>query len=252
LQIIHVTYIRGVNAGFVDISLKWMDWVFLLQEATLVSALEQSLVEPNMLVVDVEKLAANNVMLPNFVPERSTVPLTTSVDNKQSTSIAIVHIEIFSAKQLRAADRNGLSDPFVAISLGSSSRKTTVKKKTLNPTWNEKFQLPISSWDLPNILILRVRDKDIVFHDELGSCTVCVSDYQDGEWHEENLALEVKLKREIKKVGQLHFRIMVEKSAILEPFEDNQSSATGSLVSHQFFLLIQRIHRKTHHPSVFS
>ncbi len=86
----------------------------------------------------------------------------------------------------------------------------------------------------------------------LRSCTVCVSDYQDGEWHEENLALEVKLKREIKKVGQLHFRIMVEKSAILEPFEDNQSSVTGSLVSHQFFLLIQRIHRKTHHPSVFS
>jgi Ca2+-dependent lipid-binding protein len=148
-----VTYIPGA-AG-------WL-------EATLVSALEQSLVEPNMLVVDVEKLAANNVMLPNFVPERSTVPLTASVDNKQSTSIAIVHIEIFSAKQLRAADRNGLSDPFVAISLGPSSRKTTVKKKTLNPTWNEKFQLPISSWDLPNILILRVRDKDIVFHDELG------------------------------------------------------------------------------------
>jgi hypothetical protein len=209
-----VTYIPGA-AG-------WL-------EATLVSALEQSLVEPNMLVVDVEKLAANNVMLPNFVPEQSTVPLTASVDNKQSTSIAIVHIEILSAKQLRAADRNGLSDPFVAISLGPSSRKTTVKKKTLNPTWNEKFQLPISSWDLPNILILRVRDKDIVFHDELGSCTVCVSDYQDGEWHEENLPLEVKLKREIKKVGQLHFRIMVEKSAILEPFEDNQSSVTGSL-----------------------
>ncbi len=86
----------------------------------------------------------------------------------------------------------------------------------------------------------------------LRSCTVCVSDYQDGEWHEENLALEVKLKREIKKVGQLHFRIMVEKSAILEPFEDNQSSVTGSLVSHQFFLLIRRVHRKTHHPSVFS
>ncbi len=65
-------------------------------------------VQPNMLVVDVERLAANNVMLPNFVPERSTVPLTASVDNKQFTPIAIVHIEILSAKQLRAADRNGM------------------------------------------------------------------------------------------------------------------------------------------------
>ncbi len=65
-------------------------------------------VQPNMLVVDVEKLAAHNVVWPNFVPERSTVPLTAPVDNKQSTSIAIVHIEIFSAKQLRAADRNGM------------------------------------------------------------------------------------------------------------------------------------------------
>jgi Ca2+-dependent lipid-binding protein len=45
-----------------------------------------------------------------------------------------------------------------------------VKKKNLNPTWNEEFQFPISSWDLPNILVLHVLDKDFAFfHDSLGS-----------------------------------------------------------------------------------
>jgi hypothetical protein len=45
-----------------------------------------------------------------------------------------------------------------------------VKKKNLNPTWNEEFQFPISSWDLPNILVLHVLDKDFAFFDDsLGS-----------------------------------------------------------------------------------
>jgi Ca2+-dependent lipid-binding protein len=83
----------------------------------------------------------------------------------------MVHVKVLDAKNLRIADRNGFSDPYVKVSLGlQGSKKTAVKSKNLNPIWNEEFQFPISSWDLPNILVLHVLDKDLLFfHDSLGS-----------------------------------------------------------------------------------
>lgn len=40
----------------------------------------------------------------------------------------------------------GLSDPYVKLKLSGEmlpSKKTTIKKKTLNPVWNETFKLVV-------------------------------------------------------------------------------------------------------------
>lgn len=43
------------------------------------------------------------------------------------------------ARGLRAADSNGLSDPYTVVRLGSRSEQTHVLLETLDPDWNEAF-----------------------------------------------------------------------------------------------------------------
>ena len=49
------------------------------------------------------------------------------------------------AQNLVAMDKNGLSDPFVEIKLDGGKvkkhSKTSVKKKCLNPVWNEILEM---------------------------------------------------------------------------------------------------------------
>ena len=53
------------------------------------------------------------------------------------------------------------------LTLGQHRAKTKVKHKTLNPKWEkEVHSMPIKSWDLLNVLTLRVRDKDRIGRSE--------------------------------------------------------------------------------------
>lgn len=49
-------------------------------------------------------------------------------------------VTVKSAKDLPAADSNGLSDPYAKVKIGEESRKTTIQYDTLSPSWNEKFE----------------------------------------------------------------------------------------------------------------
>ena len=49
-----------------------------------------------------------------------------------------VLVTVKKATDLPAADGNGLSDPYVRMMLDEKKKKTTVQRRTLNPTWNEK------------------------------------------------------------------------------------------------------------------
>ncbi len=44
------------------------------------------------------------------------------------------------ASDLPAADHNGLSDPYVKMTLDEKKKKTHIQKRTLNPIWNEKHE----------------------------------------------------------------------------------------------------------------
>jgi len=72
-----------------------------------------------------------------------------------------------SANSLLSCCTTGLSDPFVELTLGQHHAKTKVKYKNLNPKWEKEVHLmPIKSWDLLNVLTLRVRDKDRIGRSE--------------------------------------------------------------------------------------
>ncbi|CAH1131281.1 unnamed protein product [Ceutorhynchus assimilis] len=75
----------------------------------------------------------------------------------------IINVEVIEAKELRAKDANGLSDPFVTLYLASNTShryNTSVKTMTLNPIWEEHFALAINDKSVNDTLCLEVWDFD--------------------------------------------------------------------------------------------
>ncbi|XP_071685977.1 C2 domain-containing protein At1g53590-like [Rutidosis leptorrhynchoides] len=152
-------------------------------------AFEETLVEPNMLVVDVAKFVSPEPE-PWF-----------SVDAKEPVGYALV--EIVEGSNMKPSDMNGLADPYVKGNLGGYRFKTKIHKKTLSPQWFEEFKIPISSWDSANLLDIEVRDKDHFVDDSLGICCIKINDFKDGERHDMWLPLENV------KTGRLHLAVRV-------------------------------------------
>ncbi|PKK16860.1 synaptotagmin-3, partial [Columba livia] len=88
-------------------------------------------------------------------------------------------VTVIRATNLRAMDLTGYSDPYVKASLMSEGRrlkkrKTSIKKNTLNPSYNEAlvFDLPQDSVRLVGLTIA-VMDYDCIGHNEvIGLCHV--------------------------------------------------------------------------------
>ena len=49
-------------------------------------------------------------------------------------------VTLKKGEDLPSADPNGYSDPYIKFKLHGDSKKSTVKRFTLNPAWNEKFE----------------------------------------------------------------------------------------------------------------
>jgi hypothetical protein len=78
-------------------------------------------------------------------------------------------VTVARARNLIAADSNGLSDPYVVLRLGARSKKRTkVVSKSLNPEFGETFQFPISAAGGVDdfTLTLTVKDKDVIGKDD--------------------------------------------------------------------------------------
>lgn len=86
--------------------------------------------------------------------------------------VGILHVRVIRATKLLKMDLLGLSDPYVKLNLSGEklpSKKTTIKKKTLNPEWNEEFKLSVKD-PLSQVLHINVYDWDKVgSHDRLGT-----------------------------------------------------------------------------------
>ncbi|KAL6036945.1 hypothetical protein STEG23_005501, partial [Scotinomys teguina] len=91
-------------------------------------------------------------------------------------------LTVIKCRNLKAMDITGYSDPYVKVSLLCDGRrlkkkKTTIKKNTLNPVYNEAiiFDIPPENMDQVSLLI-SVMDYDRVGHNEIiGVCRVGIN-----------------------------------------------------------------------------
>jgi len=77
----------------------------------------------------------------------------------------ILKIKVVEARDLPVMDRSSeRADAYVEISFGEVSKKTEVRKKTLNPIWNEDFRVEVANdAQLQDCAVeFRVYDYDIV------------------------------------------------------------------------------------------
>ncbi|XP_064406610.1 protein unc-13 homolog D-like isoform X2 [Halichondria panicea] len=101
----------------------------------------------------------------------------------------VIEVNLFQANKLPGLDTSGLSDPFVELTLTppwhfghthSKKHKTPVKKKTLNPIFNEDIIMPASRELLQTrgaVILLTIFDHDIISSNDL--CGVCVVPCED-------------------------------------------------------------------------
>ncbi|GFY99264.1 calcium-dependent lipid-binding (CaLB domain) family protein [Actinidia rufa] len=168
----------------------WLDKLLAL-------AFEQTLVEPNMLVVDVEKFVS---------PQQENW---FSIDEKESIGYALV--EVIEAADMKPSDLNGLADPYVKGQLGSYRFRSKTHRKTLTPKWHEEFKVPICTWESPNVLAIEVCDKDHFVDDTLGDCSIIINNLRGGQRHDMWLPLQNI------KMGRLHLAITIVEVNRKEP-----------------------------------
>ncbi|CAE7135544.1 unnamed protein product [Rhizoctonia solani] len=95
----------------------------------------------------------------------------------------LLKIQIVGCKDLRAADSNGKSDPFVVISFAGQRESTPVINKTLYPEWAPKdatftFPLYLSTIGSQGSIELVVWDKDLFSkNDYLGEVSLPIEDW---------------------------------------------------------------------------
>lgn len=87
----------------------------------------------------------------------------------------VLRVQVLKGRNLAAKDKSGTSDPFLVLTLGDAKEATSVVSKTLNPEWNQTFELPIISAD--SALLEGVCwDKDRFRNDYMGEFDVVLED----------------------------------------------------------------------------
>ena len=76
-----------------------------------------------------------------YIPLKMTLHPSESINNMGN-----LRVDVLDAKELPSADRNGYSDPYCKFELnGHTVFKTKIQKKTLQPVWNEFFEVEVPS-----------------------------------------------------------------------------------------------------------
>lgn len=93
---------------------------------------------------------------------------------------SIFTVNVVEARDLKAMDYDGTSDPYVVIRSSKEEAMTRPQRNTLNPIWEEEFQFEVA--DPGEIVQIQVFDKDFEQNSEdtfLGSTEIMLRDLDD-------------------------------------------------------------------------
>ena len=96
--------------------------------------------------------------------------------HKQNSSKLRLHIELQNARNLKAADSNGKSDPYAVMKVGDCGVKSATIKKELNPVWNAVYEVGVTP-ELRQLgaFNIEVFDKDLFTDDSIGKASLPLS-----------------------------------------------------------------------------
>jgi len=101
-----------------------------------------------------------------------------AVQVQSYVQIYLLTLNVIKAEDLKAADLNLSSDPFVELKCNNDTFTTKIIYKNLNPVWNEKHLFCFL--EEPKLLDISVWDKDeYTQNDLLGTCEVHLKQYFD-------------------------------------------------------------------------
>lgn len=153
-------------------------------------------------------------VLPTPMPEPSglpppAAPIVTAPPPMRTATGGYVKIFVSRATDLKAADRDGLSDPYVKVRMNQMVERSAVFKKTLSPTFNWEFTFRFEHVDdaCRTALEIEAFDHDGgSLNDPLGDGLVALNAHKEtlSKWHEPiDLVVALKDKKRIVPTGML-------------------------------------------------
>ncbi|KAL7156433.1 hypothetical protein ABFS83_02G008600 [Erythranthe nasuta] len=85
--------------------------------------------------------------------------------------VGILHVKVIRAQKLKKKDLSGASDPYVKLKLTETkapSKKTMVKRKNLNPEWNEEFSMVVKDPETQALELLVYDWEQVSKHEKMG------------------------------------------------------------------------------------
>ncbi|KAA8534379.1 hypothetical protein F0562_031870 [Nyssa sinensis] len=144
--------------------------------------------------------------------------------------VGILHVKVVRALKLLKMDLLGSSDPYVKLSLSGErlpAKKTTIKKRNLNPEWNENFKLIVKD-PQSQFLNITVYDWDKVGgHDRLGMQVVPLKQLTPHETQEFTLDLLKSTNISDPQNKKQRGRIVLELK--YDPFREDSDGSSGPL-----------------------
>ncbi|CAN7036930.1 unnamed protein product [Brassica oleracea var. botrytis] len=155
-------------------------------------------------------------------PQVLEIPILDASTASVKKPVGLLHVNIIRARNLLKKDLLGTSDPYVKLSLTGEklpAKKTTIKKRNLNPEWNEHFKLIVKD-PVSQVLQLEVFDWDKVGgHDRLGMQMIPLKKINPGEKKVFNLDL-IKNSNIVMDVPEKKQRGKLELDLRYVPFRD--------------------------------